>query len=785
MGWKPRLFTFASRRRSTAALKGLVSGRAFVRLAVRAFTAAILVPASSAGPSRGAVAAADPDAVPDLVPVSIDRSDIRGDWQSLMISGRASVEVVNAGEAPVATPFEVLFFDDADRDGELDRGLDVVLGTAVRLGGIAPGARAAITAPVTGTVRFRDDRLAVAVDAGGEVAEADEGNNIFSSGDACRFVPPVADFEPELEWEWTGSLIDPLHDQVMMTPLVIDLDADQVPAIVFMTFDGRRPYQEDGRLRAIRGDGGGELFTVSDPRFAVTAGSSPAAGDIDGDGRPELVAVDTSLRRLIAFEHDGAFKWRTETLAERTMIGGPSIADLDGDGRPEIVLGTSVVSGVDGTTVWEYPRVRSSAIGPRSPSIIVDLDGDGVQEVVAGPLAFDASGRLLWRFPDADDGYSAVGNFDADPEPEIVLVTWGTVWVLEHDGWLKWGPVRLPPGTTARNHGGPPTVADVDGDGEPEIGVAGGRFYTVFETDGTVKWSQPNLDWSSHQTGSTVFDFEGDGSYEVIYSDEQVLRIFRGADGHVLWETPSTSGTLLELPVIADVDADGNAEIVMASNDHWDRDVTETRGIQVYGDAADRWVPTRQIWNQHAYHVTNVLADGTIPMLERPSWLEHNTYRTNLQEGGRVFVAPDVSASRIVVDTTKSPDSVILRARIGNGGANIAPRGMQVGFFAGEPGAGGVPIGEHRLVSWLRPGEFIDVEIEWPSAPPGDHEVWVVADPAGAVNECDESNNRHSASVRLPSRTPPTAPAPTGTPPVEPTGVLPVRPEIYLPIGFR
>lgn len=353
-----------------------------------------------------------------------------------------------------------------------------------------------------------------------------------------------------------------------------------------------------------------------------------------------------------------------------------------------------------------------------------------------------------------------------------MLVSWGKVWLLEHDGRLKWGPVRLPPGTSSRNYGGPPTVADLDGDGEPEIGVAGGRFYTVLDTDGTVKWSKPNRDSSSHQTGSSVFDFEGDGSYEVIYSDEHVLRIFRGSDGAVLWETPSTSGTLLELPVIADVDGDGNAEIVMVSNDYWDRDVPETRGIQVYGDAADRWVPTRQIWNQHAYHVTNVLADGRIPAVQRPSWLEHNTYRTNLPEGGRIFVAPDMTASRIVVDTTEWPDTVTLRARIGNGGAILVPRGTPVGFFAGEPGAGGVPIGEYRLEGWLRPGRFVDVEIEWSSAPPGEHEVWVVADPAGEVNECDELNNRHSASVSLLA-----VPAPTED--------APVRREIYVAIAFR
>jgi hypothetical protein len=52
-------------------------------------------------------------------------------------------------------------------------------------------------------------------------------------------------------------------------------------------------------------------------------------------------------------------------------------------------------------------------------------------------------------------------------------------------------------------------------------------------------------------------------------------------------------------------------------------------------DADDRWVPARRIWNQHAYHVTNVREDGTIPQFEKPSWELLNTFRTQAQtEGG-------------------------------------------------------------------------------------------------------------------------------------------------------
>ena len=73
----------------------------------------------------------------------------------------------------------------------------------------------------------------------------------------------------------------------------------------------------------------------------------------------------------------------------------------------------------------------------------------------------------------------------------------GRVWLIEHDGSVKWGPVFIPGGGA----GGPPTVADYDNDGDVEIGVAGARRYAVFETDGTLKWAAVTQDVSSTRPG--------------------------------------------------------------------------------------------------------------------------------------------------------------------------------------------------------------------------------------------------------------------------------------------
>src|SRR3546814_3228283 len=100
-----------------------------------------------------------------------------------------------------------------------------------------------------------------------------------------------------------------------------------------------------------------------------------------------------------------------------------------------------------------------------------------------------------------------------------------------------WGPVQVPTNASQESSagGGPPTVADFDGDGRPEVGTAGRTHYVVFDPDedgdDSVLWTNETIDISSAVTGSTVFDFDNDGSAEVVYRDEQNLYIRNGSDG--------------------------------------------------------------------------------------------------------------------------------------------------------------------------------------------------------------------------------------------------------------
>jgi len=465
--------------------------------------------------------------------------------------------------------------------------------------------------------------LEICADIRNAVAEVDEDNNCEPGG--C--------ISGELEWTWNHTRVEPDYDQVMMAPVVADLDGNGVPDVIFTTFKGNN-YQSDGILRAIRGSDGSELFSVTSPNYRVEPAGDPAVADIDNDGRPEILA-NKDPSGVICFEHDGTFKWMSATPS--VGGGGLAVADLDGDGRPEIIAGRTVLNN-DGTIRWTGTGASSS-----HPAV-ANLDMTGHPEVVCGGTAYHYDGSIYWT--GGPGGRPAIANFDRDLYPEIVVVGGDQVYMLEHDGVLKWGPVAMP-GTG----NGPAVIADMDGDGQPEIGVGGHDYYVVFEGDGSIKWMADIRDHSSRAASSSAFDFDEDGAFEIIYSDELYHSIFRGADGAVLFQTPGPSGTLTEHPVIVDVDDDGHVEIVAAVNNYA---FPGNTGIEVYGN--DRcWPGARPIWNQHTYHITNIGDDAAVPPVEANNWEMYNNYRTQAPP------APVERKPDLIVESITGPAS----ARVG------------------------------------------------------------------------------------------------------------------------
>ena len=533
---------------------------------------------------------------------------------------------------------------------------------------------------------------------------------------ACSYKPPATAFSPTVKYSWGGQTSSPYATDVMMTPIVVQLDDDDcdgkitdrdIPEIVFSTFSGGS-YETGGSLHAISVVNGGvvdkwSLDGVLNPTKHI------AGGNIDGQPGNEVVGCGLD-GKAHAVTGDGQPLWASAVMP----CFMPSIADLDQDGSVEVIVEGGILDGATGALKHGFSTPLASSF------VVSDVDGDGKLDVVTGSQGFDASGQMFVdtglantsQFPNDSDWKSpwpAIADFDNDGKPEIVVMHnlnhALSMWRYDATQSAKFSLVRapvdingtIPPsacasGTWGNTHGGgPPTIADFNGDGTPDVALAGGVGYVVFDGKklvdpavagvDTILWLKQTTDCSSASTGSTVFDFNGDGTAEVVYSDEQKLRIYDGPTGNVLFETCNTTATLIENPVVADVDNDGHADVVAVSNAYAHAcadDSSRQSGVRIFGDTAGNWVRTRRVWNEHAYHVTNVGEDGAIPSVEAANYTSTglNNFRQNKQPGSE-FAAPDA----IVSLSPQCAGAYGLVATVTNIGEAALPAGVVVGFY--------------------------------------------------------------------------------------------------------
>ncbi len=502
------------------------------------------------------------------------------------------------------------------------------------------------------------------------------------TNDACESEPQVGAFDPIVEWSRDSWEVEPSSDQILMTPVVADLDGDATPDIFFVTYTAKQHYGQ-GILRVMSGDGEKELLNVTD---VDTCGHSGlAVGDIDNDGELEIITITTD-NAIQALEHDGSLKWKSKPYGAGLVHCGssPLIADLNADGAPEIISGP-VILNADGTE----RGVGNIGTG-YFISTVADLDQDGLQEVLVGNAAYNDKGETIW-FNGEADGRAGYADFDEDAVPEIVVSSNGIIRLEDLKGAVLWA-TPVPGGG-----GGAPTIADYDGDGAPEIGVAGSEFYVVFDGDGLVLWQTPISETAS-ATGSLVYDFEGDGIADVIHADEDRVWVFSGTDGAVKMEfTGHGSGTQFESPVIADVDGDGQVEIAFGNNQFYGPQ--NPKGITVIGDEAQSWRPGRRIWNQFSYNITNVNDDGTIPAMPEPNWVNHNNYRSGDLSPPDGKAAPDLKVKATICEYGCSDEQLMLWVQVGNEGASPLTAGATIEIL-------GTQGGEESLITSL---PFIDV----------------------------------------------------------------------------
>ncbi|NJO01708.1 MAG: hypothetical protein HC880_08470 [Bacteroidia bacterium] len=173
---------------------------------------------------------------------------------------------------------------------------------------------------------------------------------------------------------------------------------------------------------------------------------------------------------------------------------------------------------------------------------------------------------------------------------------------------------------------GVPAIGNIDDDCEPEIIFATVSRLNAVELgpNNTLirKWELPTND-SSGGLGLSLFDFDQDQVAEILYRDETFFRIIDGKMGTPfdLGIFSCTSGTGLEMPITADVDDDGEAEVLVTCSFGSAGTTNSVLGdIKIYGSNGSPWAPARAIWHQYNYQTVAINDNLTVPRVQQ----DHN-----------------------------------------------------------------------------------------------------------------------------------------------------------------
>ncbi len=424
---------------------------------------------------------------------------------------------------------------------------------------------------------------------------------------------------PALKWAYGGCSGSPGNYSCQTgwyaSPAVADLDGD-------------------GQAEAIWG--GSNLAVVNGATGALRASVSNgsriwpgvAVADLEGDGTLEIV-VGRGADQLAVYRPsvNGATLTLT-TLWTRNPFGGGevrtlAVSDLDGDGPLEVIVGRASSGGTQQVNVynangavragWPARRVGEPGFGAgmyNENVTVADLNGDGFKEVFAPTdthyiTALDRNGNQL--------GTSALYNTSNPQGPKV----WSQVGVhvdqaADLRGFANCGTEHRPNFANSA-----PALADLDGDGSAELVVPGdvyncgigdpaGDLYHlpwILKLDRT-RWSGSGYDWTvipAAEAGSgprsqdfsviendvqnaVLADLDGDGQREILFPsyDGRLHAFWLDKTEHGAWPVtiPTVAGgndtfRFASEPAVADLDNDGQAEVLVAS---WPRKIAGLRG---------------------------------------------------------------------------------------------------------------------------------------------------------------------------------------------------------------
>lgn len=304
-------------------------------------------------------------------------------------------------------------------------------------------------------------------------------------------------------------------------------------------------------------------------RKGVTFGAIELA-DLDGDGRPEVLAGSSS-GKLHVLNADGTVRWTQDfgapihaVAAAPIAAGGPAVI-AGGDG------GKIVAYGSDGTALWTFTAPfykRAAHVRVLFPARLAE----GRAAVVAGCdnwryYALDANGQELWHYESVHGSTAgAAGDVDGDGVDEIACGTEYYWWHLVNAQGERVWSYSTSTGPTAKAC----TMGDLDGDGKREV-LFGGADANVHALgpDGKLRWK---LNTGDEVTALACLDLDADGADEALVASLSGNVYAARGDGSLVWRTDLGSA-VADLSVAGDkvcaLTADGRVCALTARTGAW------------------------------------------------------------------------------------------------------------------------------------------------------------------------------------------------------------------------
>jgi fibronectin type 3 domain-containing protein len=406
-----------------------------------------------------------------------------------------------------------------------------------------------------------------------------------------------------------------LVDSASPTSLVVKVPAGATHAPISITVGGRTGYSASPFVATFAGGAvvGSSSF-ASKVDFSIGAGSSPmdaAIGDLDGDGKMDLVVSNSTAQTVSVFRNTHSAE---DTISLRSFATGARIdfrvgngprglalTDIDGDGLLDIVVACynddSISVLINRSTMGSlaFPTTIRLATG-RSPSSVAasDIDGDGLADIVVtnsggGTVSVlkNRTNRGTISFaPKVDYAsgntpqYAILADLDGDGDVDLAVANQQDNDIAVFRNVSGPGTITLEAGAHSGVGATPVSIVAVDLDGDRKLDlVVANRFQdgvsvlrNLSTTSAIAFGTEARYTAGGRPSRLTAGDVDGDGKVEVLVAaagDSEVGVLANTSSGSTLSLAPPVRFKTGNTPVVVklgDIDGDGQPDVVAVNN---------------------------------------------------------------------------------------------------------------------------------------------------------------------------------------------------------------------------